>query len=56
MQTELNSVKSDIAKRDHQDTTRQFAPLKKADDAMEIDTTELDISQVLQKVYERLGI
>ena len=56
MQAELNAVKSDIAQRDHQDTTRQFAPLKKADDAMEIDTTELDISQVLQKVYERLGI
>ena len=56
MQAELDLVKSDIAQRDHQDTTRQFAPLRKADDAMEIDTTELGISQVLQKVYERLGI
>ena len=54
--TQLESVRSDIAQRDLQDTTRQFAPLRKADDAIEIDTTELDIEQVLQKVYERLGI
>ena len=56
IETELALVKSDIAQRDHQDSTRQFAPLKKADDAIEIDTTELDISEVLFKVYERLGI
>ena len=55
-EAELESVKTDIEKRDHQDSSREYAPLYKAEDAMEIDTTELGIEQVLQKVYERLGL
>ena len=31
--------------RDQQDSTRQYAPLMKADDAIELDTTELSIDE-----------
>jgi cytidylate kinase len=55
-EAELESVKTDIEKRDHQVSSREYAPLYKAEDALEIDTTELGIEQVLQKVYERLGL
>ncbi len=56
IETEFSSVEADIVKRDYQDSNREFAPLRKADDALEIDTTNLSIKEVLAKVYERLGI
>lgn len=38
-------VLDEIKERDRRDTTRQIAPLKKADDALLLDTTELDIER-----------
>ena len=35
-------VLADMIKRDHNDSTRKFAPLKQAEDAVLIDTTEYD--------------
>ena len=43
----LDEVMKDIAYRDKNDSTRAFAPLSKASDAIEIDTTELDPQQVI---------
>lgn len=37
-------------KRDKNDRERSLAPLKRADDALAIDTTELDIEEVCEKV------
>lgn len=48
-------ILKDIAERDHNDSTRAFAPLKKAEDAVEIDTTSMTISEVVQKVVELAG-
>lgn len=39
-----------INKRDKKDTSRDVAPLVAADDAIEVDTTNLNIEQVLEKV------
>ena len=36
-------VLAEIKKRDHQDSTREIAPLKQAKDAILVDTSELDI-------------
>ena len=36
------SVLMDLKQRDHNDMTREIAPLKQADDAVLADTTELD--------------
>lgn len=53
-------VLSDMKQRDHNDSSRSFAPLKKAEDAVEIDTSELDFEQSVEKIHsyitERLGI
>jgi len=46
----LEEVRRDIRRRDENDSTRRLAPLKRADDAVYIDTTDLDIDQVLEKI------
>ncbi len=43
-------VRSDIEKRDYNDSHRALAPLKKADDATEVDTTGMTIEQVCEKI------
>lgn len=48
----LEEVISDIEKRDYQDQNRDFAPLKKADDAIEINTDDLNIDEVVEKILE----
>jgi CMP/dCMP kinase len=46
----LEEVKKDIELRDKNDSTREFAPLKKAEDAIEIDTTSMNVEQVAEKI------
>jgi cytidylate kinase len=41
-----------IQERDERDMNRTVAPLKPADDALVLDSTELDANQVLDKVLE----
>ncbi len=43
-------VLKDLEKRDYDDTHRKAAPLKKADDAVTADTTELDFEQSVELV------
>ena len=43
-------IYSDIIQRDERDATRATAPLKPADDAVIIDTSELGIEQVFDRV------
>lgn len=42
---DMEAIKQDLIWRDHQDMTRAIAPLRKADDAVEIDTSTLSIPQ-----------
>lgn len=46
----LEEIKEEIKKRDFQDKNRQIAPLKKTDDAIEIDSTFLTIKEVVDKI------
>jgi len=46
----LNDVEADLRNRDTIDSTRQFAPLKKADDAIYLDTTDMTIEEVVGTV------
>ncbi|WP_413309137.1 (d)CMP kinase [Bacillus sp. 1P10SD] len=48
--SDLEQLKEEIAKRDKIDSEREVAPLKKADDAIEIDTTSLTIPDVVEKI------
>lgn len=43
-------ILQDIKDRDYKDTHRETDPLKKADDAIEVDTTGLNINQVCEKI------
>ncbi|RIW33168.1 (d)CMP kinase [Bacillus salacetis] len=57
--SDLEKLKSEIAQRDKLDSEREVSPLKKADDAVEIDTTSLGINDVADKILslaaERTG-
>ena len=48
----LEEVIEQIKVRDHNDMTREYNPLRKADDAVEIDTTGLTVDEVADKVLE----
>ena len=48
--SELDIVLDELRVRDHKDSTRDHSPLRKADDAIIIDTTHLDIDEVVNKI------
>lgn len=52
---EYDKVLSDINERDKNDSSRAFAPLKKADDAVEIDSSDMTIEQVIAVIDEILS-
>ncbi len=56
---EIEKLIKEIEERDELDSNREVAPLKKADDAIEIDTTNLTIDEqveiVLKKAYELIN-
>src|SRR5262249_59217624 len=47
---DLDTVRDEVKVRDRQDTTRTLAPLVKAPDAIEIDTSDLSIDQVVERM------
>jgi cytidylate kinase len=51
----LESIEKEIKTRDNTDSTRKIAPLKKADDAYEIDVTSLSIIQVFNKILQKIN-
>ena len=54
----FEDVLKDVKTRDHNDSTRAAAPLKQADDAILVDTTELDFEQSVEELYniaKRIG-
>lgn len=52
----LEEIEKNLAERDRIDSSRATAPLKKADDAIEIDTTQLSIEQQVKKIEDRVGV
>jgi pantoate ligase/cytidylate kinase len=51
-QMNLEQLEKDIAERDWKDSTRKVSPLRKAPDAVEIQTDGLDISDVTAKIID----
>ena len=45
VETDFDQVLQDILRRDEQDMNREVAPLRQAEDAVRVDTTELDFDQ-----------
>ena len=52
IEVKLEDILNDIIKRDLIDSTREISPLKKADDAIEIDTSKLNIDDVVNYICE----
>lgn len=57
--SDLEKLRQEIANRDKIDSEREVAPLRKASDAVEIDTTSLSINDVVERIVnlasERMG-
>jgi len=53
---EDDKLKKDLRERDTKDFTRQVGPLKKAEDAIVIDSTHLSVEEVIEKILERINI
>ncbi len=54
IEVKLQDVIDDIIRRDEIDSNREFAPLIKAEDAIEIDTTGKDINEVVKSVLDKI--
>ncbi|GEO77774.1 cytidylate kinase [Companilactobacillus mindensis DSM 14500] len=50
--TPLKELQDEIAARDYKDSHREISPLRKADDAIEVDTSNMTIEQVVNRVTE----
>ena len=48
-------ILEDIKQRDHNDSTRALNPLKKADDAIELDTTGMSIEEVTEFIMNEVS-
>lgn len=47
---DMDKIAEDIEKRDYQDMHREIAPLKQADDAVYLDTSDMTIDEVVEKI------
>lgn len=54
IETSLKEVKQNILERDYKDSKRKADPLKKADDAILIDTTNLDFEQQVAQICSEI--
>ncbi len=49
---DINKIEADIIKRDEQDMNRKIAPLKKAEDAVLLDSSDMTVEEVVQAVLD----
>ena len=50
----LEKIKEDIEKRDYTDMSKGYGALKKASDAIELDTTNMSIQEVVDFIYNKV--
>lgn len=55
MDVSLETLKDEIKARDAQDSGRKISPLKKADDAVEMDTTHMSIEEIVESIKSQLN-
>lgn len=48
----LENIKKELIERDYRDSNRENSPLKKADDAIEVDSSNLSIDEVVNKILD----
>ncbi len=52
LESNMRTLKKEIIERDYQDTHRKNSPLRKADDAVEIDTSNMTIIEVTDAIMD----
>lgn len=55
VECDIDAIEKDIIERDKQDMNRKVSPLKKADDAVLLDSSNLDIEGVLAEMKRIIG-
>lgn len=55
-ESDLNQIIEEIKQRDWQDTHREHSPLRKAEDAIELDTSDLSIDEVVSAIEALLPL
>lgn len=50
IEADFDEIKRDIEDRDHRDMTREISPLKQAEDAVLVDTSDMTIDEVTDKI------
>ncbi|WP_297439529.1 (d)CMP kinase [uncultured Clostridium sp.] len=55
LEVNYDEILEDIIKRDEYDTNREVDPLRKADDALEVDTTGLNIQEVVSEILKNIN-
>lgn len=51
----LSSIEEDIRERDYRDSHRKNAPLSKADDAVEVDTSEISLDEEIKLILDMIS-
>lgn len=52
---DLEKITQDIIERDHRDMTREISPLKQAEDAVLVDSSDMTIEEVVEKIISLCG-
>ena len=52
IECDYEEMKAEIEARDKQDMNREVSPLKKADDAIELDTSNMSLEEVVAHVMD----
>jgi len=52
---DFEEIKRDIEERDYRDMHREISPLKQADDAVLVDTSDMTIDEVVSKICSVCG-
>ena len=52
VECDINVIEKDIIDRDYQDSHREISPLKQADDAVLVDSSDMTIEEVAQKIIK----
>ncbi len=52
VQCDLKEIEKDIEERDYRDMTRKIAPLKKAEDAILVDSSDMTLKEVVNTISD----
>ena len=52
---DLDEIEKDIIDRDYRDMHRENSPLKQAEDAVLVDTSDMTIEQVIDRIVALIG-